>query len=274
MPQALTRTKFPVLITKVAALETKLDVMAANMERLQAQKSQPIIQAEPAHPQAHLAAPVSENAEISDEAPAQVSAAPSRPARFPTITKNFESETPIKSGSTHRGRKRIQSGYDVVPKWPEFGCGFALCFNGEEVSAPHARLAFPSTGRARPLPVRNSGRSRWRTGRSWKSATRVRPTCPKPLSGLARAYDATGDATKAKYYRTVLARAFPKSPVALRSESVPAGTSLAHDVSRPQNAPIAALPSSISDDPAPSFEEETGGDSNGVAPSAPETVSQ
>jgi TolA-binding protein len=261
------------LNTKVAALETKLDVMAANMERIQAQKSQPVIQAEPARPQAHLAAPVNDGSEISDEAPMQVSAAPSKPTRFPIITKTI-SEGPEKSPSTSAAEK-------------EFKAAMTLFQNGQNLDAasrfalmakkfPHHMLASHSLYWAGEAAARAQ---QWPLAmENWLELEKRYPRSaymPEALSGLARAYDATGDATKAKYYRTVLVRAFPKSPVAMKSESAPV-ESVAHDVSRRERAPLAAAAISNNDDPAPSFEEEGGGggDSAGMAPSAPETVSQ
>jgi TolA-binding protein len=260
------------LNTKVAALETKLDVMAASMERIQAQKSQPVIQAEPARPQAHLAAPVNENSEISDEAPMQVSAAPSKPTRFPIITKTI-SDSPAKSVSATAAEK-------------EFKAAMTLFQNGQNLDAasrfalmakkfPHHMLASHSLYWAGEAAARAQ---QWPLAmENWSELEKRYPRSaymPEALSGLARAYNATGDAAKAKYYRTVLVRAFPKSPVAMKSEGSPV-ESVAHDVSRQESAPLASASASNNDDPAPSFEEEGGGgDSTGLAPRAPETVSQ
>jgi TolA-binding protein len=258
------------LNTKVAALETKLDVLSANLERVQAQKAQPVIEAEPAKPQAHLAAPVTENAEVQDEAPARVSAAPTKPSHYPITPKSFESEGAVKSGSTTAAEK-------------EFKAAMALFQNGQNLDAssrfalvakkfPHHMLASHALYWAGEAAARAQ---QWSLSiDDWSELETRYPRSaymPEAMAGLARAYDASGDATKGKYYRSVLMRAFPKSPVAMKSESTEAP--VARDVSRRESAPIAAAPSSVTDDPAPSFEEESG-ESSGVAPSAPETVSQ
>lgn len=260
------------LNTKVAALETKLDVLSANLERVQAQKSQPVIEAEPAKPQAHLAAPVDDGSQVRDESPSQVSAAPAQPTRFPTTPKNFESDTPVKSGSATAAEK-------------EFKAAMTLFQNGQNLDAssrfalmakkfPHHMLASHALYWAGEAAARAQ---QWSLSvDNWSELEKRYPRSaymPEALGGLARAYDATGDATKAKYYRTVLLRAFPKSPVAMKSDSSPAEAPVARDISRRESAPIAAAPSMVNDDPAPSFEEEGGG-SSGLTPSAPETVSQ
>ena len=85
------------LNTKIAALETKLDVLTSSMERLQTQKSQPIIEAE-SRPQASLAAPVEDSQQVEEPAhTAQISAAPAKPSRLPIVVKDsdgFDSSAP------------------------------------------------------------------------------------------------------------------------------------------------------------------------------------
>ena len=85
---------------------------------------------------------------------------------------------------------------------------------------------------------------------------------PEALAGLGRAYEAEGDATKAKYYRSVLLRAFPKSPIAMKAETGPADAPDARKVSG--NESTAAPAEAPLDEAAPSFEEESGGQNSGA----------
>ncbi|MGZ3686092.1 MAG: tetratricopeptide repeat protein, partial [Bdellovibrionota bacterium] len=216
------------LNTKVAALETKLDVLSASMERLQAQKSQPVIQAEPAQPQAHLAAPVDENAsasssnnsEIEDRSAPQISAAPVKPARLPSIPKNLDAG-PSSAKSTSAAEREFRAAMQLFQNGQNLDAASRFALMAKKF--PHHMLAAhalywageaSARGQQWPIAVDN-----------WAELEKHYPRSayvPEALAGLARAYDAQGDATKAKYYRSMLLQSFPKSPVAMKAEPVPA----------------------------------------------------
>lgn len=203
------------LHTKISALETKLDVLSAGMERLQLQKSQPMIEAEsaPANPQPNLAAPV----DVPHEAPAMVSAAPMRPRELPTAEKAVSTAATTDAERDFRGAMELfQSGRNT-----EAASKFAIVAkkHSQHLLASHA-LYWAGEASARSQQW-SSAVENWETleGKYPRSAY-----LPEALAGLSRAYEQQGNTGKARAYRDTLVRAFPKSPVALnfRHESTKA----------------------------------------------------
>lgn len=251
------------LNTKIAALETKVDVLSANLERIQAQKAQPVIQAEP---QAHLAAPVSDATEIQDQTKTQVSAAPSRPSRVATVA--HESEEPAAKTSTTAAER-------------EFRVGMQLFQNGQNLEAasrfalmakkfPHHLLAAHALYWAGEAASRGQ---QWAIAvDNWSELEKHYPRSaymPEALAGLAKAHEAQGEAAKAKLYRTLLARSFPKSPVAMKSGAEPMDAAPARRISR-----AGVSPAPGEEEPAPIFEEEGGTPASSGAGGEPPTESQ
>lgn len=239
------------LNTKVAALETKLDVLSAGMERLQARQSQPVIEAE-VPPQATLAAPVGDG-EVAEQARAvhvNVSAAPARPPQLPPAAKMSPAEAPqARSGAEKEFRAAMelyQNGQHL-----EAASRFALMARQypQHLLAGHALYwAGEASSRAQQwsLAIENWSELEKRYPRS--------AYLPEALSGLAKAHESQGDATKGRYYRTVLLRAFPKSPVAMHSGSEPTRASVAESEGpTPGKAPGLGAPQ---EDPVPVFEED------------------
>ncbi len=247
------------LTTKIAALETKVDVLSANLEHLQAEKSQPVIQAEP---QPNLAAPVGESAsEIQDQTRStEVSAAPARPSQhLPAATKSTLLETDNESSKTANGAER------------EFRASMELFQNGQNLEAashfaftakkfPHHLLAAHALYWAGEA---SSRAKQWAiAAENWEELEKKYPHSaymPETLAGLAKVFEAEGDLGKAQTYRSLLARSFPKSSVAMKSgtESVESATlsntarHVSHSSDSAKEAPLAA-----SDDPAPVFEDD------------------
>ncbi len=200
-PAASVESEVSRLNTKIAALETKVDVLTANLEKVQLQKSQPVIEA---NPEPNMAVPVEEG--LTQEA-AQISAAPVRPTTLPTTVKHGEKP---QSGSEKEFRSAMelfQNGKNL-----EAASSFALFAQKypQHLLASHA-LYWAGEASARS--------QQWDLAQqNWESLEKLYPRSaylPEALAGLSRAYEKQGSATKAKAYRETLARAFPKSPVAL-----------------------------------------------------------
>jgi TolA-binding protein len=272
------------LNTKVAALETKIDVLSANLERLQAQKSQPVIEATP---QATLAAPVSESTTDADEvtAPKQVSAAPARPSRLPTIAKATSGEESASASPSSKATGAEK----------EFRAGMQLFQNGQNLEAasrfalmakkfPHHMLAAHALYWAGESAARVQ---QWQiASENWAELEKRYPRSaymPEALAGLGKAYEALGDATRANLYRAMLARSFPKSPVAMKegTSSAPLAAAGATDTAPPQrriisrsSAPQATAVPAGEEEPAPVFEEEGGTPASSGTGGEPPTETQ
>lgn len=273
------------LNTKIAALETKVDVLSANLERLQAQRSQPVIQAEP---QANLAAPVDvppkadgdaatgAQTEAGDQTqPKQVSAAPVRPARhLPAMKKDLTTGDGVAESSKPSSAAER-----------EFRAGMQLFQNGQNLEAasrfalmakkfPHHMLAAHALYWAGESAARAQ---QWSIAtENWGELEKKYPHSayiPEALAGLARAYDAQGDASKSKLYRSILQRSFPKSPVAMKSgteQPLDASSMAAPAKTISRNDGAAEAPATSSgDEPAPVFEEDNSAPAPVTAPSAP-----
>lgn len=228
------------LNTKVAALETKLEVLTASMERIQAQKSQPIIEAE-TRPQPTLAAPVDENEEIQDQAhTGQISAAPAKPAPV-----NMAAPLPTAASGAEK----------------EFRAAMQLFQNNQhlEAASRFALMAkkYPNhllAGHAVYWAGEASARSQqWDLAiENWSELEKRYPRSaylPEALAGLAKAYETQGDAAKGKQYRNLLVRSFPKSPIALRAEPASAVA-----VSASSSIHRASEPAAGEEEPVPVFE--------------------
>jgi TolA-binding protein len=207
-------TEISKLHTKISALETKVEVLNAGLERLQAQKSQPVIQAE--MPSQHAMAAPLETAHPAEEASgeaqegeAEVSAAPIRPAPAPAKTV----DTATNAGAERDFRaamKLFQSGRNlesasqfamVAKKYPDHLLAAHALYWAGEASA---------RGQQWSIAIEN-----------WSELEKKYPHSaylPEALAGLAKAYESQGDTAKAKKYRSLVAKSFPKSPVAMRVE--------------------------------------------------------
>ncbi len=247
------------LNTKIAALETKLDVLTASMERMQAHRSQPVIEAE-AIPQPTLAAPVTDLQEVREPPQtAQISAAPDKPAQVSPSLKNtaFRQNSITASGAEKEfraGMQLFQNGRNLeaasrfalmAEKFPNhLLAGHALYWAGEA----NAR------GKQWALAVEN-----------WLGLEKNYPRTaylPEALAGLAKAYDSLGDSTKSKFYRTMLMHSFPKSPIALQSEP-----SLKNTPTAQNNHPAStAAEVGTEDEQAPIFEENSNNEQKSETP--------
>jgi TolA-binding protein len=243
------------LNTKIAALETKLDVITASMERMQAQREQPLIHAEP-QAQPSLAAPVAELQEIKDQPQtAQISAAPDRPSRLPRLERVDPGlqAAPLSSNAEREfreGMQLFQAGRNL-----EAASHFALMAQKypKHLLAGHA-LYWAGEANARE--------KQWSLAKeNWLELEKDYPRSaylPEALAGLAKAFESQGDGAKGKYYRAILLRSFPKSPVALQDapQGVPAAQAIRDD---PSPAPVAD-----DEEPVPVYE-----DDGGQKPEAP-----
>ncbi|MGE3260383.1 MAG: tol-pal system YbgF family protein [Bacteriovoracia bacterium] len=227
------------LNTKISALETKLDVLTSNMERMEMQRSQPVIEAQ-GIPQPTMAAPV----EVPESS--QVSAAPVQPsAILPTSVK---SPGAIAADSAAEKEFRASMVLFQNGKNMEAAASFALVAK----KFPQHLLASHSLYWAGEASARGQ---QWSLAtENWEELERRYPRSayvPEALAGLARAYENQGDAGKAKTYRDNLLRAFPKSPVALSFHS--SGTQSASPTKR-----VSTLKAEVSEDiEAPAYQEET-----------------
>lgn len=228
------------LNTKIAALETKLDVLTSNMERMEMHRAQPVIEAQPA-PQPTMAAPVEE--------PSQISAAPSPPSQsLPTSVKEVGAAAVVADAGAEK----------------EFRAAMVLFQNGKNMEAasrfalvakkfPQHLLASHSLYWAGEASARGQ---QWSLAtENWEELEKRYPRSayvPEALAGLARAYETQGEAGKAKTYRDTLLRSFPKSPVVLSlNSSSGAGT-------RGQAVSAASSQRAAEGEPgAPVYDEET-----------------
>ncbi len=239
------------LNTKIAALETKLDVLTASMERMQTQKAQPVIEAD-TRPQPTLAAPVDEAEEIEETAhPAQISAAPAKPASPAYVGTDSPAPANGAEKEFRASMQLFQNGQNlesasrfalVAKKYPNhLLAGHALYWAGEA----------SARGQQWDLAVENWSELEKRYPRS--------AYLPEALAGLAKAYETQGDATKGKQYRNLLLRSFPKSPIALRAEPAAAATAAATGIHRSSENDAAG------EEPVPVFEDDNGAETNSNA---------
>lgn len=219
------------LNAKVSALETKLEVLTATMERFQLRGAQPVIEAASMpQPQPNMAAPV----EISEP---QVSAAPVRPQELPETAKR--SYSPTQHSETERefreGMTLFQSGKNM-----EAASKFALLAkkHPDHLLAAHA-LYWAGEASARE--------QQWSLAiTNWEELEKKYPRSaylPESLAGLSRAYERQGDMGKARAYKDTLLRAFPKSPVAVHSlggESVRKAAISSEEIPEYEASPSAA----------------------------------
>lgn len=217
------------LNTKVAALETKIDVLSANLEKGQLQSSQPIIEAQPMLPQANLAAPVEEGEEPSP----QVSAAPVRPVALSeeskggpeldsAVEKEFRSVMQVFQGG--RNLDAASRFATFAKKYPRHLLASHALYWGGEAAARAQQWS---------IAIQN-----------WEELEKLYPRSaylPEALSGLAQAHQTQGDVAKGKSYQDNLLRAFPKSPVALTSTSAAPKTS--RTANNPPSNPVEEIPS-------------------------------
>ena len=195
--------------TKIAALETKVDVLTANLEKAQMRNAQPVIEGG-ARPSPRLAAPVEDLDDAAFEA-AQVSAAPVRAAALPSESKVPDAPTSAVEKDFRAAMDLFQAGQNL-----EASSQFALFSkkNPRHLLASHA-LYWAGEAAARgqqwSLAVQN-----------WQELEKTYPRSaylPDALAGLARAYEKQGDIARAKGYKDTLLRTFPKSPVAISLNS-------------------------------------------------------
>lgn len=194
------------LNTKVSALETKLDVLSASMERTQIQRAQPVIEAEMS-PQASMAAPV-DDIPMSEESAPQVSAAPVRPVAVAAPTITYPSPRSAGSEKEFRSAMEMFQGGKNLEAASKFAL-FAKKYPQHLLASHSLYWAGEASARAQQwsLALEN-----------WEELEKQYPRSaylPEALAGLARAHEHQGNPAKAKAYRDTLARAFPKSPVAL-----------------------------------------------------------
>jgi TolA-binding protein len=206
------------LQTKMAALETRIEVLSANLEKLQLQRSQPIIEARAA-PETNLAAPVSEQFNSSGATSNSVSAAPlrSRPmalAQSTALTEGAEAEF---GGAMEKFQRGLYSDAGTA-----FG-NLAQTYPGHLLAAHSLYWAGESGARL----------NQWQTSiQHWENLQSLYPRSTysaDSLVGLGRAYEALGNEAKASSYRNLALRRFPQSPVslALQDNSLARGKNLA-----------------------------------------------
>ena len=186
------------LNTKIAALETKLDVLSSNLEKVQMQRSQPIIEAR-SNPEASLSAPVDEK--VQTELSTQISAAPSRPAALPSAVKASSSS--------------VEADFQAAMELYRSGeyAESATLFSGVAKASPRHMLASHALYWAGEASFRAQN---WPQAiQAWKNVEANYPDSAyfaDSLAGLAKANEKMGDASKAASYRNRLAQSFPKSP--------------------------------------------------------------
>jgi len=233
------------LKTKIAGLETKVEVLTASLERAQAMKSQPIIQAE-AQPETNMAAPVNMAEEIQEQSP-QISAAPARPAPAPILIKSMDAPVVGASAAEREFRASMQlfqNGQNL-----EAASRFALMAKKfpNHLLAGHA-LYWAGEANAR-------GKQMGMAADNWLELENLYPRSaylPEALAGLAKAYERQGDTAKAQQYRSLVLNSFSKSPVALRlSPERHLAPQAANSVRAASHAP--AEPSAV-EEQAPTFE--------------------
>lgn len=186
------------LNSKVEALETKLEVVTNALEKERLKSTQPAIHAQEA------------------PKPIEVDTASQPPARAVQDTHRTMSAVPVKAAAAAPS-----------PAERDFQRGMELFQNGRNLEAAGV---FADTARKydqHPLAAHalywageaNARNRQWTLAiENWEEIERAHNRSayvPDALAGLARAYDAQGNAQKASQYRNLVARAFPNSPVAL-----------------------------------------------------------
>lgn len=237
------------LNTKISALETKVDVLSASLERVQAQKSQPVIRAE-MPPQTNMAAPVeggpqADSDAVATETAPHVSAAPIRASSLPGSAKSPAKSTDNSAEKDFRaGMKLFQSGRNL-----EAASQFAMVAKKypDHLLAAHALYwAGEASSRGQQWSIAMD---------NWSELEKKYPHSayvPEALAGLAKAYEMQGDTAKAKKYRALLARAFPKSPVAMRAENNErAADSSPRGVPVPPSEPVSEEDAPVFTNPSP-----------------------
>lgn len=192
------------LNTKIAALETKLDVLTASVERNQLRRSQPIIEAQ-AEPQPNMAAPVEEGP--IEEPTVQMSAAPAKPAALPAAVKSA-GESSAGSEREFQGAMELFQGGKNLEAASRFAL-FAKKYPRHLLASHALYWAGEASARAQQWSLAME---------NWEELEKVYPRSaymPEALAGLARANDNQGNSSKAKAYRDALLRGFPQSPTAL-----------------------------------------------------------
>lgn len=199
------------LTTKVSALETKLDVLTATLEKMQMKKAQPIIEAE-TEPQKSMSAPVLEPMNASSESDVAEMESEKSPSTLATTSAQEqtpfeplfygESESDFKSAMTlFQNGKNIEaaSRFSVLAKkYPKH---------------PLASHALYWAGEA------NAREKQWSMAiQNWEQLEKLYPTSTyvaDAMAGLSRAYEMQGDTTKSVSYKNTVLQSFPNSPVAL-----------------------------------------------------------
>ncbi len=232
------------LQTKVAALETKVDVLTASLEKVQMLRSQPVIEA--ASPEPNLAAPVASSASGVEENHMEVdgpvvSSAPSRPFQTNVVAR---SDSPAQSGVG--AEREFRSAMDLFQSGKNMEASVKFTMMAKKfprhLLAGHALYwAGESAARAKQWSVAME---------NWEAVEKNYPRStyvPETLVGLAKAYETQGDANKALYYRELVRKSFPQSPVVLSLQ-------MKSSVSSKAAAPA---PSTGSDEDFPEYSEST-----------------
>jgi TolA-binding protein len=224
------------LQTKISALETKVDVLTANLEKIQLQKAQPIIEAS-TNPEPNLAAPVATESQFQNEDNAMVSSAPTRPA----MAASTQLPDAVKTVNSTGAERDFRAAMDLFQSGKNMEASMRFSMVAKKFSrhllAGHALYwAGESAARAKQWSVALE---------NWDALEKNYPRStylPDALAGLAKAYEAQGDAAQAKTYRETLKRSFPNSPVVLSLQM-----RTEHKVNRPQ------VP--VTEEPVPEFSE-------------------
>ncbi len=229
------------LKARLEAMETKLDVMSSSVERNQMKQSQPQITAEasePAEPQPTMAAPVTEQPVDKTELAA---AAVSKPA-----AKTLPAETLNRSAPAE----------DNGPVEKEFKVAMSYFQNGRNLEAA---AKFDSLAKQNPNHLLAAHALYWAgeanaRGQQWSNAIEnwemVENKYPhsaylaESLAGLSRAYEAEGNAAKAKQYRDSLTHAFPAAPVTMNLV-----THTNHEVAAPDTTTKEQAPRELQNEP-------------------------
>ncbi|MCO5142920.1 MAG: outer membrane protein assembly factor BamD, partial [Oligoflexia bacterium] len=198
---------------KVSALETKLDVLTATLEKMQMKKAQPIIEAD-LSPQKSMSAPVFDPTETAETEAILQNQVTEEKENTASQTENTtyeslsyeESETEFKAAMT-----LFQNGRNI-----EASSRFALVakkFPRHQL-APHA-LYWAGEASARE--------KQWSTAiLNWEQLERLYPTSTyvaDAMAGLSRAYEMQGDSSRSASYKNTVLQSFPNSPVALNFHS-------------------------------------------------------
>lgn len=191
------------LNTKVAALETKLEVMSANLEKVQMQRNQPFIEAQPS-PEPTLSVPVADSIET------QVSSAPERPAP-PSFAPKITANSSAIPTSSAKGDAEFQAAIEIFQggNYEEAGTQFQQFAksNPHHILASHAmHWAAESAFRGENLPL---------ALQIWKALETQYPKsayAADSLAGQARTFEKMGDAAQSNLAKVRLQQRFPKSP--------------------------------------------------------------